>query len=131
VAARDADYGGFRWFPEAAAMDDWLALYERLASSNGGAPDGGRRLVSWAREAGFADVTASASTWCFASPEDRGWWGGLWADRTVRSVSAAQNLERGFATQEELERIAAAWGTWAQAPDGWFAVLHGEVVCMA
>ena len=133
VAARDGDYGGFRWFPEVPALDDWLVAYERLATANGGAPDGGRRLLSWARAAGFADtdITATASAWCFATPQDREWWGGLWADRTVRSESARQNVERGFATAAELERIAAGWHEWIAAPDGWFSVPHGEIVCVA
>ena len=131
VAARDSDYAAFTWFPQLPELDEWLALYRRIARCNGGEPDAGRRMLSWARAAGFTEVTPSATTWLFATPEDRAWWGGLWADRTVRSVSAAQNLERGFATAEELERIAEGWRTWAAAPDGWFAVLHGEVVCVA
>jgi SAM-dependent methyltransferase len=132
VAARDADYGGFRWFPEVPALDDWLVLYEKLARSNDGAPDGGRRLLSWALAAGFAeaDITATASAWCFATSEDRAWWGSLWADRTVRSESAEQNAARGFATAEGLARIAGGWHEWAAAPDGWFSVPHGEIVCV-
>jgi SAM-dependent methyltransferase len=131
VAARDGDDGGFRWFPDAPELDEWLRLYRQLAEDNGGAPDGGRRLLSWALAAGFTEVAATASTWCFASPDDRAWWGGLWADRTTSSVSAGQNIERGFATRQELERIGDGWRAWAQAPDGWFAVPHGEIVCVA
>jgi SAM-dependent methyltransferase len=131
VAARDADYGGFRWFPEVDGLDDWLALYQKLARDNDAAPDGGRRLKSWALAAGFTDVTTTVSTWSFESPEERAWWGELWAERTTSSISAAQNIERGFATREDLERIAAAWRTWIEAPDGWFGLMHGEIVCVA
>lgn len=59
VAARDADYSGFIWFPKLPALDRWLDLYERAARANGGEPDAGRRLLSWARAAGFDDVTPS------------------------------------------------------------------------
>jgi SAM-dependent methyltransferase len=129
VAARDSDYAAFTWFPRVPALDDWLALYQRAARANGGEPDAGRRLLSWARAAGFTDVTAGASTWCFATPEDRQWWGGMWADRVVDSDLAGQVLASGDATHADLRRIADGWRQWAAAPDGWLAILHGEIVC--
>jgi ubiquinone/menaquinone biosynthesis C-methylase UbiE len=64
VAARDADYGGMLWYPADPELDEWLALYRRVARANGGEPDAGRRLHAWARRAGLTDVTCSASTWC-------------------------------------------------------------------
>ena len=48
VAARDADYGGFIWFPRLPALDLWRDLYQRAARANRGEPDAGRRLLSWA-----------------------------------------------------------------------------------
>jgi len=46
VAARDSDYGAFTWYPTNPALDNWLALYRRIARINGGEPDAGRRLMS-------------------------------------------------------------------------------------
>lgn len=128
VAARDSDYAGFTWFPRVPELDEWLVLYRQAARANGGEPDAGRRLLSWARSAGFTDVTATASTWCFATPEDRRWWGGMWADRIQRSDLARQLLAGGAATEGDLRRVAAGWRRWADAADGWFAVLHGEIL---
>lgn len=129
VAARDADYAAMTWFPQVPGLDDWLELYHRLARSNNAEPDAARRLLSWCRSAGFEDVTAGASAWCFASGAERAWWAGLWRDRVRKSSFAGQAMERGFATEETLERIAQAWEEWAAAPDAWFGVLNGEVVC--
>ncbi|HYN94801.1 MAG TPA: class I SAM-dependent methyltransferase [Pilimelia sp.] len=129
VAARDSDYAGFLWHPAVPALDEWLALYQRAARANGGEPDAGRRLLSWARAAGFADVTATASIWCFASPADRQWWGGMWADRILRSDMARQALAAGLATEADLHRISAGWREWTAAEDGWFAIPHGEIIC--
>lgn len=131
VAARDSDYAGFTWYPRIPALDDWLDLYERAARANRGEPDAGRRLLSWARAAGFTDVTATASTWCFADPTDREWWGGMWADRILQSDLARQLLSAGDATRLDLERISVGWQEWAAAPDGWFVILHGEIICRA
>lgn len=125
VAARDADYAAFAWSPADPALDAWLALYRRLARANGAEPDAGRHLAAWARAAGFDEVVPSASVWCFATPEDRAWWGGLWAERVHASLGP-QALAAGV-PPGELDAMAAAWRRWAAHPDGWFAVLHGEV----
>ena len=131
VAARDADYAGFLWFPVLPELDRWLALYQRAARANGGEPDAGRRLLSWARAAGFPHVEATASTWCYASPEDRTWWGGMWADRILESALARQLVDQDMATAADLQQISDAWKRWADAGDGWFLVPHGEIIARA
>ncbi|MFJ2897001.1 methyltransferase domain-containing protein [Streptomyces sp. NPDC087218] len=131
VAARDSDYASMAWYPELPVLDDWQELYRRVARANGGEPDAGRRLLSWARRAGFTDVTATAANWCFATPESRDWWSGLWAERTVDSLYAERAVEGGHATADELSAIAAAWREWGTRDDAWFMVPHGEVLCRA
>ncbi len=128
VAVRDSDYGAFTWYPKVPELDEWLVLYKRLAKANGGEPDAGRRLLAWCLRAGFQDVTPSSSTWCFATPRDREWWGHLWADRVANSRFAEQALSSGLAGRGDLERIAHGWRTWSRAPDGWMSILHGEVL---
>ena len=131
VAARDADFGGMRWSPDNPGLDRWLALYRDLAQSNGAFPEGGRLLKGWARAAGFGEITCTATAWCFSTPEERGWWGNLWADRIRQSAFAEQALGRQLTTRDELEELAKAWQAWIDSPDGWFAVLNGEIVCRA
>lgn len=128
VAVRDADYGAMTWHPDVAGLEEWRALYRRTARINGGEPDAGRRLLEWVRAAGFEEATASASAWCFATPEDRDWWGGLQADRIVSSAIAEQVLSSDIVDRDALQRMAGAWRAWAAADTGWFAVLHGEVL---
>jgi ubiquinone/menaquinone biosynthesis C-methylase UbiE len=129
VAARDVDCATMVWYPPDARLDHWLNLFQRVTRSNQGEPDAGRRLLSWARAAGFSKITCSATTWCYATPEERAWWGELWAERVTSSALADLALDRDFATREDLQEIAAAWRHWATHEDGWFATLHGEVLC--
>jgi 2-polyprenyl-3-methyl-5-hydroxy-6-metoxy-1,4-benzoquinol methylase len=131
VAARDADYAGFVWFPELPELDLWRDLYQQAARANGGEPDAGRRLLSWARQAGFDDIAPGGSLWCYATAPTREWWGGMWADRILHSGVARELLHLGLATPAQLEEIAAAWRAWAAAPDGWLAIPHGEIICRA
>jgi ubiquinone/menaquinone biosynthesis C-methylase UbiE len=128
VGVRDSDYGAFTWYPEVPELDEWLQLYHRLARHNRGEPDAGRRLLAWAHHAGFTDVQVGSSTWCFATQEDRAWWSQTWAERVVGSRFAEQALSSGLATRDDLERIADGWRSWADDPDAWFSLLHGEIV---
>jgi ubiquinone/menaquinone biosynthesis C-methylase UbiE len=128
VAARDADYGSFAWYPSDPLLDRWLDLYRAAARANRGEPDAGRVLLSWAHQAGFEQVQASASVWCYADTESRAFWGGMWADRVLQSALTQQLRESGTA-QAELDAIAEAFRRWAAHPDGWFTVPHGEVIC--
>ncbi|WP_428340620.1 class I SAM-dependent methyltransferase [Mycobacterium sp.] len=129
VGVRDSDYAGFIWFPQLPALDRWMTLYVTAARANGGEPDAGRRLLSWAQKAGFDDIVPTGSLWAFATPEDRGWWGGMWADRIIESALTRQLIDSGLATAAELEEISAAWREWAAAPDGWFSIPAGELIC--
>jgi SAM-dependent methyltransferase len=129
VAVRDADYAAMTWHPAVPGLDRWLEVYRATARAHDAEPDAGRRLLGWAQRAGFAEVVPSASAWCFATPADRDWWGGMQADRIVASRLAGEAVDRGLCRPDELAEIAAGWRAWAAAEDGWFAVLHGELLC--
>jgi len=131
VAARDSDYPAFTFAPGSADIDRALAAYGALTRVNRAHWDAGRLLLGWAHAAGFTEVAASASVWCFATDADRAWWGGLWADRFTQSALAEQLQGHGIATREDLEAFAGAWRAWSASPDGWFAVLHGEILATA
>ena len=130
LAVRDSDYGAFTWSPPSPALDRWLALYHDVTRRNGADADAGRSLLAWVRAAGFTDIVAGSSTWTFADPPSRAWWCGLWADRIRSSSSsfAEQAVAYGLSTPEELASLAEGFLAWAEEEDGWFVVLHGEVL---
>ena len=127
VAVRDAVYSAMTWFPEFEGMELWRSVYMATARANGGEPDAGSRLLSWARAAGFADASASASTWCYATPADRAWQSQTWAQRCLTSFGP-RAVELGLADRADLEAMAQAWRQWGDSEDAWFVVVHGEVL---
>lgn len=127
VAARDADYEAMTWHPRSAGMTDWLDTYRRLARANGAEPDAGRRLLEWAHAAGLTEVSASASTWCYADYAGREYWAGTWSRRVTDSDFADGCRRHGLADDEQLARMAQAWREWP-GPDSWFVVVHGEIL---
>ena len=131
VAVRDGDYGAMTWYPPSEGLDLWSEVYHRVTAANGAQADAGRRLLAWAIEAGFEEVTPTAAVWCFATADDREWWSGTWSERVTHSGFAEQAESYGFATLSDLEAMRDAWREWGDAPDGWFAVVHGEVLATA
>jgi SAM-dependent methyltransferase len=131
LAVRDSDYGAFTWAPASSAWSRWLALYHEVTRRNGADADAGRSLLAWVRAAGFVGIEPGSSTWTFADPSSRSWWCGLWADRVRSSSFATQAVTYGLTTAEELEALAAGFLAWADEADGWFVVLHGEVLATA
>ena len=128
VAVRDVDYAATTWFPASPGLDRWLELYSAVARRNSAEPDAGRRLLSWAHAAGLRDVTATTSSWCFAAPDERAWWGRSWAGRATAPAFAEQAVGYGLASAADLDAIAGAWLEWAAADDGWLGMLHGELL---
>ncbi|OBZ68961.1 putative methyltransferase C1B3.06c, partial [Grifola frondosa] len=120
VAARNADVSAMAWYPEVEGMEEWRELYGRVARGNGGEPDAGRRLHVWAKQAGFdkENITVSTANMVeFAM-----------ADRLLTSNFATTAIDRGHATQEDLQRVSKAWRDWGAQEDGWFCVLNGYEV---
>ena len=128
VAVRDSDYAAMTWFPAIPRLDRWLALYHAVARATAASPTPAGGCSHWARAAGFATVAATAAAWCFATPEDRAWWGG-----TVGGPGDALGVRRsgGRARPGDAATSSRTWpppGGLGGAPDGWFAVLHGELL---
>ena len=128
LAARDGDYSGFTWSPVDPMLERWREVYLAVTRRNGAEANAGRWLLRWAHAAGWGDVVYGSSTWTFATPDDRQWWAGLWADRCVASTFGEQAVEYGIATAAEMAAIADGWRAWAADDDAVFVVVHGEVL---
>ncbi|KAF9818100.1 hypothetical protein IEO21_02942 [Rhodonia placenta] len=131
VAVRQGNFGNMTFFPEDPVLDEWKETHMAVTRALGGEPNAGCRLVSWAMQAGFPReaITTTASAWCYSTPEERAWWGNLWADRVQLSAFATKAVKGGFATQEKLDTFSQAFRHWTQQEDGWYALLHGEILC--
>lgn len=128
LAVRDADYATMVHAPHDPRLDRWLALYDRVARSNGGEPNAARMLRGWVLDAGFVDEVATASAWAYADLAACTAWGTQWASRVSEGSFAERARAIGAATDDDLADIAAAWLEWAGRPTAFFAFLHGEVL---
>ena len=131
VACREADHATWICFPESKDLREWHQVIEKIAYADGREPNAGRHVHKWAREAGFdpANITTTASAWCFHTRAEREYWGTGMGKRTLDPGFIETAVKGGFATREDLERFAKAWQDWINDDDGWMSITSGEVVC--
>ncbi|MBM4411306.1 MAG: methyltransferase domain-containing protein [Chloroflexi bacterium] len=128
AAVRDADYATMTASPRTPEIERWLALYHEVASRNGAEADAGRRLPGWLQDAGFQDVTVSATTVLFHDRAAVENWGLSWAERVTHSALATQAVEYGLASTADLEAIADGWRRWIRQPQALFFFVNVEAI---
>ncbi|RFU25117.1 hypothetical protein B7463_g11218, partial [Scytalidium lignicola] len=130
VAARDADYKAFVWYPEPLALEKWATLYQKITRANGAEPNAGRHLHIWARQAGFKpeEVKFSWSHW-FYTGDEAVTWGNMWAQRALYSGFAETAKKHGLATDAELEEISTGWKEWGLKDGAFLGCPSGEILC--
>jgi len=127
IGIRDGDMGGLLYAP-AELIHQYAVLHEAVWEMAGGHPRLGQRLRGLLHEAGFVDVTASASYEVYGDPERLRFISQIIASRCEEPDFVRQVVEHGLASRERLEEIKAALHVWPEHPEAFFAISHCEVV---
>lgn len=130
VAAREADYRTFAWYPEPRELSRWAELYQAVAKANGGEPNAGRYCHVWAREAGFTgdEIDASWDHWRYSGERVKQF-SESWAGRILQPGFLGTAVKNGFATEEEIRGISDQFKSWGVHEDAFFAIPHGQILC--
>jgi ubiquinone/menaquinone biosynthesis C-methylase UbiE len=128
VAAREADYRSFAWYPELPGLERWIDVYQAVAKANGAEPNAGRYLKAWAAAAGFQDVAFSWDA-CNYQDEEAVVWAEAWVERTLHSSFATTSLDKGIATEDDLQLISRTWREWGETRDAFIVIPNGEILC--
>jgi SAM-dependent methyltransferase len=128
IGIRDSDMGGNLLAPPEGLWHQWFAIYEDDWRSVGGDSRFGRRVRGLLGEAGFADIHASASYEVYCDIDARRLLGEIAASRCTESDFVGRVVTSGRASPETLEAMRTAWLAWAERPDAFFAIAHGEAV---
>ena len=129
VAARESS--SWTWYPDSPGIEAWADLTMRMGKAKGGNPHPGNHIHSWAVQAGFerSRITCTAGSWCFSSPDEREYFGGSMAERILSSGFTKSAIDEGYSTSEELAAMSQAWREFVDNEEGWFGILHGEIIC--
>jgi ubiquinone/menaquinone biosynthesis C-methylase UbiE len=128
VGVRDSEADADIFTPSNPILDrSWELIYSVL-QHNGANPFLGRTHRALLRESGFADIKASASFDYYATSEADVRVGEFWADFILQPHIAGAIREQGWATQTELEEMSAAFKSWGEHPDAFYARARCEAV---
>jgi SAM-dependent methyltransferase len=141
ISLREGDYGGSCWYPDSEAWESWRDTYRAVARAGGTNLDAGRRLLTWARQAGLEQVDCSASVLLASAASDEAVRGGdrgpemsarqfaeSWAARMTGAHFAELATANGIIDRDGLEHTARGLRAWGQSPDAWFAMPRGEAI---
>jgi ubiquinone/menaquinone biosynthesis C-methylase UbiE len=130
VAAREADYKTFAWYPEPPEIARWMELYQKVARANGGEPNAGRYCHVWAREAGFELETINATwdVWRYSGVRAQQF-SRSWSGRILQPGFLETAEREKFATNNEIQNISKAWEHWGDHEQAFIAIPHGEILC--
>jgi ubiquinone/menaquinone biosynthesis C-methylase UbiE len=127
IAVRDSDTRGDLYAPTDLRLERVWDLARGVMRVHGGNPEFGSSHRAALREAGFANVVASASYDAYGTPEAVQGFAAYWA-----AFLAEHHTERivshGWATRDELGGLAAALTQWGQHPDAFAARARCEAV---
>ena len=131
VAARETDIPAVTWYPDSAGLARWRELFAESIRLGGGEPAAGRRLLSWAHQAGLTDITCTAAATTYQAGESATWIATSWHDRLLGSAITEELTKAGSTTMDELASVAQAWLDWAAHPDAWLMMPASEILAVA
>ena len=118
-------------YPEIPLVLKTFGLWASVTRSGGSEPNAGRRLVAWAREAGFRreQLQVTATVEVYSSRERREFIASQLAGRLLQTEVGTKAVELGITTREEMESIADAWKIWIDDDDAYLGVTSTEILC--
>lgn len=130
VAAREADYASFAWYPEPPLLDRWRELYGVVMKANGGEPNAGRYVHVWAKQAGFAqqEIETTWHAWRYGGVRAQQF-ASSWHGRALQPGFMGTAVKEGLATEDEVKQISEAWAEWGRHEDAFVGIPNGEILC--
>jgi ubiquinone/menaquinone biosynthesis C-methylase UbiE len=127
VGVKEFDHGGDIVYPLEPAMAKYDELYRRLRSEFGHDPEGGRKIGAFLFEAGFRDVSMSASYESLSDPKILRGVAQVFIGLLAEGWSEAFR-SRGWATTEDIKEMSEAWLRFAEFPGAIFVAAWCEAV---
>jgi ubiquinone/menaquinone biosynthesis C-methylase UbiE len=124
IAVRDVDWGTAAYWPSDPWIDRFIDVHVQTWTQNGGDPRMGRKLRALFNAADVEELRITASQWCYATPAETEEWGESYAERLLTSPMGSRAVERGNASREDLEAMAAAFRAWARHPDAFWSFIQ-------
>ena len=114
--------------PDLGILDGVWSLFANHILLNGGHPEMGTELRTVMHEAGFADITATASFECFGTPSDVDFFHAFNQGRFFSPSMMETRISNGLATQQQFDRWRSAHDEWKDHPGAVVGLAWGEAI---
>ncbi|KAJ7709535.1 S-adenosyl-L-methionine-dependent methyltransferase [Mycena rosella] len=130
VAAREGDMVTEAVWPPLPGLLRFHDLAAAAMRSYGGSNTAGRELLSWALKAGVERerIGYSVGTWSYSSKEERQVWARGMRQQLQEGRLRTAGLEKGLATEADMEEMDKAWEEWEERDDAMLAMMSGEIL---
>jgi ubiquinone/menaquinone biosynthesis C-methylase UbiE len=128
IGIRDCDMGGTIFHAKNDLVLQYIGMHEATWQNAGGDPWMARRLRGLLHEAGFVDLSASASFELYCDQEGLQLLSQTIVSRLADPNFVQQVVSLGLADSPRIAAIQAAWQAWPTDPAAFGAVAHCEVV---
>lgn len=128
LGVRTADRDGYLLAPADALLEKFGEWGEQHKNAQGVRVRIGKNIRAMLREAGFARTEASASYDCYGTVEEVRGLAESAAAGLSKGQSREQTGESAGSDRAAAEAVAAAWRTWGESPDAFFAMSFCEGV---
>lgn len=127
IGVKEFDHGGDITYPLEPAMAKYDQLYRRLRAENGHNGESGRMIGALLLEAGFADLTMTATYEILSDTKVLQGAAQVFIGLLAEGWSDAFT-SRGWATAEDIQAMREAWLRFAEFPGALFAAAWCEAV---
>jgi ubiquinone/menaquinone biosynthesis C-methylase UbiE len=127
IGVKEFDHGGDIVYPNEPAMAKYDELYQRLRAENGHNGESGRMIGALLLEAGFSDLTMSATYETLSNPNVLQSAAQVFIGLLEESWSDAFT-SRGWATAADIQAMREAWLRFAEFPGALFVAAWCEAV---
>jgi len=127
IGVKEFDHGGDLVYPLTPALAQFGELYLHLRTENGHDPEGGRKIGTHLLSAGFRDLIMSACYESLANPQ-------MLQGAAELNIGLLKEgwgeafTSRGWATNEDIEKMSNAWREFARTPGALLATTWCEAV---
>lgn len=108
--------------PPIAGCIKTINILIQSMEDTGGCGTAGRRLHTWAHEAGFnwEDIYNGGGVLSYTGREQTNWWADVWTHRLTEASWGKEIVKKGFVTSDEVAKMVEGWEEWAKSDDAWF-----------
>ena len=114
--------------PDLGGLNEAWGTFSKLISANGGHPEMGRQLKGTLIDAGFTNISATASFEPFSAPRDVAFLHGFVIDWFLSPTVIEAATRYGLTTREEFDAFRRLLDEWKERPDAFAAFAWGETV---